>query len=162
MLWQFFAIKIITFFLKNHHSFYWKLSSTFRQNRDFFLHFFDKTISKIVMSDPGLKQGVLLSSKTNTAGKLSEPFPLSDFIRCCIKNIEILDLVCWHRSRKHFGRKSLLISTLDKVIYYIGTFLQGSTKPLFTTKNRVEISWKKFARFFQHAHSISRFLWKKH
>jgi hypothetical protein len=36
--------------------------------------------------------------------------------------------------------KSLLISTLDKVIYYIGTFLQGSTKPLFTTQNRVETS----------------------
>jgi hypothetical protein len=43
---------------------------------------------------------------------------------------------------KHFGRKnlvkSLLISTLDKAIYYIGTFLQGSTKPLFTSQNRVE------------------------
>jgi hypothetical protein len=25
--------------------------------------------------------------------------------------------------------KGLLISTLDKVIYYIGTFLQGTTKP---------------------------------
>jgi hypothetical protein len=36
--------------------------------------------------------------------------------------------------------KSLLISTLDKVIYNIGTFLQGSTKPLFTTQNRVDIS----------------------
>jgi hypothetical protein len=36
--------------------------------------------------------------------------------------------------------KSLLISTLDKVIYYIGTFLQGSAKPLFTTQNRVETS----------------------
>jgi hypothetical protein len=35
--------------------------------------------------------------------------------------------------------KSLLISTLDKVIY-IGTFLQGSTKPLFTSQNRVETS----------------------
>jgi hypothetical protein len=35
---------------------------------------------------------------------------------------------------------SLLISTLDKVIYYIGTFLLGSTKPLFTTQNRLEIS----------------------
>jgi hypothetical protein len=34
--------------------------------------------------------------------------------------------------------KSLLISTLDKVIYYIGTFLHGSTKPLFTSQNRVE------------------------
>jgi hypothetical protein len=29
--------------------------------------------------------------------------------------------------------KSLLISALDKVIYYVGTFLQGSTKPLFTS-----------------------------
>jgi hypothetical protein len=36
--------------------------------------------------------------------------------------------------------KSLLISTLDKAIYYIGTFLQGSAKPLFTIQNRVEIS----------------------
>jgi hypothetical protein len=37
--------------------------------------------------------------------------------------------------------KSLLISTQDKVIYYIGTFyVQGSTKPLFTSQNRVETS----------------------
>jgi hypothetical protein len=36
--------------------------------------------------------------------------------------------------------KSLLISTLDMVIYYIGTFLQGSTKPLFSSQNRVETS----------------------
>jgi hypothetical protein len=36
--------------------------------------------------------------------------------------------------------KSLLISTLDKVIYNNGTFLLGSTKPLITTQNRVEIS----------------------
>jgi hypothetical protein len=36
--------------------------------------------------------------------------------------------------------KSWLISTLDKVIYYIGTFLQGSTKLLFTTQNRLETS----------------------
>jgi hypothetical protein len=36
--------------------------------------------------------------------------------------------------------KSLLISTLDKVIYYIGTFLQGSTKPPFTSQNRVKTS----------------------
>jgi hypothetical protein len=34
--------------------------------------------------------------------------------------------------------KSLLISTLDKVIYYVGTFSQVSTKPLFTSQNRVE------------------------
>jgi hypothetical protein len=43
--------------------------------------------------------------------------------------------------------KSLLISTLDKVIYYEWTFSQGSTKPLFTTQNRVEINWKKLALF---------------
>jgi hypothetical protein len=30
--------------------------------------------------------------------------------------------------------KKWLISTLDKVIYYKGTFLQCSTKPLFTTQ----------------------------
>jgi hypothetical protein len=36
--------------------------------------------------------------------------------------------------------KSLLISTLDKVIYYFGTFLQGSIKSLFTSQNRVETS----------------------
>jgi hypothetical protein len=36
--------------------------------------------------------------------------------------------------------KNLLISTLDKVIYYKGTFLQGSTKPLFTTQNTLETS----------------------
>jgi hypothetical protein len=36
--------------------------------------------------------------------------------------------------------KSLMISTLDKVIYYIEKFLKGSTKPLFITQNRVEIS----------------------
>jgi hypothetical protein len=34
--------------------------------------------------------------------------------------------------------KSLLISTLDKVIYYNGTFLQGTTKPLFTS----QIGWR--------------------
>jgi hypothetical protein len=33
--------------------------------------------------------------------------------------------------------KRLLISTLDKVIYYKGTFLQRSTKTLCTTQNRV-------------------------
>jgi hypothetical protein len=36
--------------------------------------------------------------------------------------------------------KSLLISTLDKVIYNNGTFLLGSNKPLITTQNRVEIN----------------------
>jgi hypothetical protein len=36
--------------------------------------------------------------------------------------------------------ESLLISTLDKAINNKGTFLQGSTKPLFTTQNRLETS----------------------
>jgi hypothetical protein len=35
--------------------------------------------------------------------------------------------------------KSLLISTLDKVIYYIGTFLQGSTKPIASLH---KIGWR--------------------
>jgi hypothetical protein len=88
------------------------------------------------------------------------------FLSCKrIPPIEILVLkrVCLCCSFKRFGQKtlvkSLLISTLDKVIYYIGTFLQGSTKPLLTSQNRVETSWKKFAHFFQHACSRSRFLW---
>jgi hypothetical protein len=33
------------------------------------------------------------------------------------------------------------------VIYYIRTFLQGLTKPLFKTQNRLEIRLKKFALF---------------
>jgi hypothetical protein len=36
--------------------------------------------------------------------------------------------------------KTLLVSTLHKVIYYIGAFLQGSPKPRFTSQNRVETS----------------------
>jgi hypothetical protein len=36
--------------------------------------------------------------------------------------------------------KSLLISTLEKVNYCNGTFLEGSTKLLFITHNRLETS----------------------
>jgi hypothetical protein len=36
--------------------------------------------------------------------------------------------------------KNWLISTLDKVIYFKGKFFKQSTKPLFTSQNRVEIS----------------------
>jgi hypothetical protein len=36
--------------------------------------------------------------------------------------------------------KNQLISTLDEVIYFKGKIFQGSTKPLFTSQNRVEIS----------------------
>jgi hypothetical protein len=43
-----------------------------------------------------------------------------------------------------FGKEHLvknwLISTQDKVVYYKGTFLQGSTKSLFTSQNRLETS----------------------
>jgi hypothetical protein len=35
--------------------------------------------------------------------------------------------------------KNWLISTLDKVIYFKGTIFQRSTRPLFTSQNRVEI-----------------------
>jgi hypothetical protein len=53
--------------------------------------------------------------------------------------------------------KSLLISTLDKAIFYKGTFLQGSTKPLFTTQNRFETSWKMlfFNMLLLHSTKIS-------
>jgi hypothetical protein len=44
--------------------------------------------------------------------------------------------------------KSLLISTQDKVIYYKGTFLQDSTKPLLTTQNRFGDQLKKNLPFF--------------
>jgi hypothetical protein len=36
--------------------------------------------------------------------------------------------------------KCLLISTLDKVVYYKGTFFTGLNKPIFTTQNRLETS----------------------
>jgi uncharacterized protein YlzI (FlbEa/FlbD family) len=43
-----------------------------------------------------------------------------------------------------FGKEHLvknqLISTLDKVIYFRGTIFLLSTKPLFTSQNRVETS----------------------
>jgi hypothetical protein len=66
--------------------------------------------------------------------------------KCRVVLIEILvpERECLSCSCKQFGQKtlvkSLLISTLDKEIYYTGTFLQGSTKPLFTSQNRVETS----------------------
>jgi hypothetical protein len=73
------------------------------------------------------------------------------WMRIYLIEILVLERVCLSCSCKHFGRKKTLVKSLldlDKVIYYIGTFLQGSTKPLFTIQNRVEISWKKIARFF--------------
>jgi hypothetical protein len=54
--------------------------------------------------------------------------------------------------------KNLLISTLDKLIYYQGTFLQGSAKPLFTTQNRLETSLK-MSVFFNMRLLNLRFLW---
>jgi hypothetical protein len=60
------------------------------------------------------------------------------------KEILVIERACLSSSCKHFwGKnpvKSLLISTLYKVIYYNETFLQGSTKPLFTSQNGVETS----------------------
>jgi hypothetical protein len=43
--------------------------------------------------------------------------------------------------------KNRLISTLDKAIYFKGKHFLRSTKPLFTTQNRLETSRKKFALF---------------
>jgi hypothetical protein len=36
--------------------------------------------------------------------------------------------------------KNWLISTIDKVIYFKGTIFQRSTKSIFTSQNRAEIS----------------------
>jgi hypothetical protein len=50
--------------------------------------------------------------------------------------------------------KSLLISILDKIIYYIGTFLQRAQQNLFLQHN---IGWTPAGRklpFFQHASSM--------
>jgi hypothetical protein len=48
--------------------------------------------------------------------------------------------------RIFFGKEHLvknrLISTLDKVLYFKGTIFLRSTKRLFTSKNRLETSWK--------------------
>jgi hypothetical protein len=63
-----------------------------------------------------------------------------------ISNIEILiiERVCLRWSNKHFWQKKLVkslpISTLDKAIFYKGTFLQDSMKPLLRTQNRLETS----------------------
>jgi hypothetical protein len=57
----------------------------------------------------------------------------------------IIEQVCLHWSCRIFlGEenlvKSWLVSNLNKVIYFKGTILQRSTKSLFTTQNRLEIS----------------------
>jgi hypothetical protein len=61
--------------------------------------------------------------------------------------IVVLERVCLACPANILGEKnlvkSLLIPTLDKVIYYVGTFLQGPTKPQ-GGENRP---------FFQHASS---------
>jgi hypothetical protein len=66
--------------------------------------------------------------------------------------------------RKQFWQKnlvkSLLISTLDKVIYHKGTFLHDSVKPLLTTQNRLEASKKQCALFTTCVfYVVLRFLW---
>jgi hypothetical protein len=35
-----------------------------------------------------------------------------------------------------------MISTIENIIYFKETIFQGSTKPIFTSKNRAEISRK--------------------
>jgi hypothetical protein len=71
---------------------------------------------------------------------ISQPFHFR------VQIMEILDLE--HRlaqvlqiflGKEHLV-KNRLISTLDKVIYFKGTIFLWSTKPLFTSQNRVEAS----------------------
>jgi hypothetical protein len=73
------------------------------------------------------------------------------FISTITIEILVLEWVCLSWSSKHICQKnlvkSLLISNLYKVIYYKRTFLQDSTKPLFTTPNRLETSWKNSPLF---------------
>jgi hypothetical protein len=45
--------------------------------------------------------------------------------------------------------KNRLISTLDKVSNFKGTIFQRSSKPLFTSQNRLEINGKKLSLFFK-------------
>jgi hypothetical protein len=56
---------------------------------------------------------------------------------------------------KKYLVKSLLISTLGKSLYYKGTFLQGSTKPLYTLQNRLETMQMKKFTLFQHPSSCT-------
>jgi hypothetical protein len=73
------------------------------------------------------------------------------------KIIEILvpEQVCLRLSCKHFGQKtlvkSLLISTLDKVIYYVGTFYRAQQNLSLLHK----IGWRSGEKIvlFQHASS---------
>jgi hypothetical protein len=53
------------------------------------------------------------------------------------------------------AKNPLLSSARDKVIYYKWTFLQGSTKPLFTTQNGLETSRKNFNMLLLHSTKVS-------
>jgi hypothetical protein len=85
-------------------------------------------------------------------------------IRCDHRNLRTRTSMFAQVLQIYFGKellaKNQLISTLDKVIYFKGTIFQGCTKPLFTSQNRVEISWKNVS-FFKHASSrvALGFLW---
>jgi hypothetical protein len=65
----------------------------------------------------------------------------------------MLEQVLQTFSGKEYLVKNWLISTLDKVIYFKGTIFRRSTKPLFTSQNRVETA-EKILPFFKHASSI--------
>jgi hypothetical protein len=71
--------------------------------------------------------------------------------------ILVLERVCLCRHGKHFWRKKLakrlLISTLDKVFYFKGTFLQDSTKTSLPAEK---------IPFFNMRLLVLRFLWVKH
>jgi hypothetical protein len=115
----------------------------------------------------------------NSDDKLAHhPDPITDFhadslsfqedesIRLPRKRIEILDLeqVCWHRFANILGEKnlvkSLLISTVYKVIYFIGTFYRAQQN----LSSLHKIGWRsaeKIAHIFQHASSRSKISMRK-
>jgi hypothetical protein len=57
--------------------------------------------------------------------------------------------------------KNQLISIADKVIYFKGTIFLRSTKPLFTSQNRVGTSKKNSPIFFNMRLPDLRFPWEK-
>jgi hypothetical protein len=56
----------------------------------------------------------------------------------CTIEILVLEQVCGTGPANIFGERTP--STLDNVIYFKGTIFKQSTKPLFTPRNRVEVS----------------------
>jgi hypothetical protein len=71
-----------------------------------------------------------------------------------------LEQVCWHMSFKHFGRKKPCKKSADlhprqgNLLHW--NIFTGLNQTSLLHKIGCETSWKKFARFFQHASSTSK------